>query len=166
VDRVQLQGLMTGLACGAGAVVAHSLAGGQVDLSTATLAVVVPVFLARFIAGSRLTWYGAGLVAAVAQATLHLVFVSSCASTAGCLLSPGEMAMAHLLAAAFSVFCALGGERAVIRAISIAAASLGIPSLQLPAIPTPEQREISVWAAPLRAQWWAQVSPARGPPAC
>lgn len=162
---MRLHGLLTGLACGAGAVVAHSLAGGQVDLLTAALAVVVPVVLARLLLRRRLTWYGAGLVAVASQATLHLVFITSCASEVGCLLSPAQMATAHLLAAGFSVLCAIGGERAILRVISMATASLGIPLAQLPRIPAIPPVLATATVPHYDAQWHAWVAPARGPPA-
>ncbi len=162
---MRLNGLLTGFTCGAGALVAHSLAGGRVDLLTAALAVVVPVALARLLVGRRLTWYGAGLVAAASQATLHLVFITSCASEVGCLLSPAQMATAHFLAAAFSVLCALGGERAVLRAIQLVAASLGVPRFEISLPLNTESIPALVPASSYSSQWSGSVAPARGPPA-
>lgn len=162
---MRLNGLLTGLTCGAGAVVAHSLAGGRVNLLTAALAVVVPVALARLLVGRRLTWYGAGLVAAASQATLHLIFITSCASEVGCLLSPAQMAATHFLAAAFSVLCALGGERAVLRAIQLAGASFGIPRIEISLLPSAGSVPALVPVSAYSSQWSGSVAPARGPPA-
>lgn len=157
---------LTALSCGAGAVAAHSLAGGRVDLTTATLAVVVPVVLARLLVHRRLSLVGAGLVAIGSQATLHLVFITSCASEVGCLLTPAQMVAAHLLAAAFSVTCAMGGEQALLRVIRAAAASLGlVRRIDLPALPMPSRVIASAPAPALASTWINQTLPARGPPA-
>ncbi len=156
---------LTALSCGAGAVAAHSLAGGRVDLTTATLAVVVPVVLARLLVNRRLNLVGAGLVAIGSQATLHLVFITSCASEVGCLLTPAQMVTAHLLAAAFSVTCAMGGEQALLRVIRAAAASLGLGRrMGLPALPRPGRVVASVPAPTFPDNWITSTRLARGPP--
>lgn len=162
---LRMRAWLTALSCGAGAVAAHSLAGGRVDLITAVLSVVVPVALARLLVHKRLSLAGAGLVAIGSQATLHLVFITSCASEVGCLLTPAQMVAAHLLAAAFSVTVAMGGERALLRVVRAAAASLGLGrQMELPTLPMPARVVAYTPELSTAGNWVIGTLSARGPP--
>lgn len=155
--------LSAGVLCGAGAVVAHGLAGGATPpVWLAVLAAAVGAGACAPLSRVRLDVLGLTGAAILAQAVFHLGFsLHAPTSHDGAL----PMLLAHLAAGAVSVAAALGAERAWWR-LALAAVGRLVPAVPRVAV-VPGVRRTPVATARTTGPADTHRSPhaSRGPPA-
>lgn len=172
------RGVLAGLVCGTGAVLAHTVAGGHASLAAATFVSFVAILLCLALARWALSLPRLLAVAVVVQAVSHVVFAASAASGSATTQPMSGMSgmdhysgdmwpmwLGHAVVACLTALAARGGEQAL---ADLARELLGRLSV-LPnwtPLPAVRRRVVHVIDARLLPGTQRSVTPAskRGPP--